>query len=109
VFGTRSGPIPFERHIEKLKEPAKSILVDLRKFVVSLGSDVIEEIRPHRIVYAKTMNFRTFLDIEPMAGDSLTLLIRYDRHMPSVTVKVMTIDDAEHAKRQIVEAYQKIH
>jgi hypothetical protein len=109
MFGTQSGSIPFESHLEKLKEPSRTILVDLRKFVISLGSNVIEEVRPHRIVYAKTMNFRTFLDIEPMASDSLILSIRYGRDIPSITVMVMAIEDAERAKKQIAEAYQKIH
>ncbi|HYY40111.1 MAG TPA: hypothetical protein VE692_02575 [Nitrososphaera sp.] len=109
MFGTQPGRVPFENHLEKLKEPARSILVDLRKFVISLGNNVIEEVRPHKVVYAKTMNFRTFLDIEPMAGDSLTLSIRYGRDMPSINVLVMTIEDADRAKKQIAEAYQKIH
>ena len=74
----------------------------------SLGSNVIEEVRPHRIVYAKTMNFRIFLDIEPRANDSLILSIRYGKDIPSITVIVVSIEDAEHAKKQIAEAYQKI-
>jgi hypothetical protein len=109
MFGAHPGRIPFERHLEKLKEPARTILVDLRKFVVSLGDNVIEEIRPHRVVYSKTLNFRTFLDIQPMGDDCLTLSIRYDRYAPSITVIVMTMEDADRAKKQICEAYQKIH
>lgn len=64
--------IPFETHLDSLKEPAKTILLDLRNFVKSLGGTVIEEVRPHRVVYAKTLNFRIFLDVEP-AGDSLVI------------------------------------
>ncbi|MDQ3873443.1 MAG: hypothetical protein M3258_07535 [Thermoproteota archaeon] len=109
MFGTHPGRIPFESHLEKLKEPARTILVDLRKFVVSLGNNVIEDIRPHRIVYSKTLNFRTFLDIQPIGDDSLTLSIRYDRHTLPITVIVMTMEDADRAKKQIGEAYQKIH
>ena len=109
MFGTQYGSIPFESHLEKLKEPFRTILVDLRKFVISLGSNVIEEVRPHRIVYAKTLNFRIFLDIEPMASDSLILSIRYGRDMPFITVMVKTMEDVERAKKQIAEAYQKIH
>ena len=109
MFGAQSGSIPFESHLEKLKEPCRTVLVDLRKFVISLGSDVIEELRPHRIVYSKTLNFRTFLDIESTAGDSLKLSIRYGRDMPSIIVRIMTMEDVERAKKQIAEAYQKIH
>jgi hypothetical protein len=56
------------------------------------------------------MNFRTFLDIEPTTGggDSLVLSIRYGRGTPPVSLMVMTIEDAEHAKKQIAEAYLKI-
>ena len=51
--------IPFETHLEGLTEPARTIMLDLRNFVKSLGGNVIEEVRPHRVAYAKTMNFRT--------------------------------------------------
>jgi hypothetical protein len=99
--------IPFESHLKDLKEPAKTIMLDLRNFVRSLGTNVVEEVRPHRVAYAKSMNFRTFLDIMP-AGDSLVLTVRYGRAAPPATVTVKTTDDAEGAKRQIADAYDKI-
>lgn len=107
MFGNQPGRIPFESHLEKVKEPARSIMVDLRNFVKSLGGNVIEEVRPHRVVYTKTMNFRMFLDVEP-AGDSLVLLLRYGRAAPPVTATVRTAQDAENAKKLIAEAYSKI-
>ena len=99
--------IPFETHLERLQEPARSIMLDLRSFVKSLGTNVIEEVRPHRVVYTKTMNFRAFLDIEP-AGDSLVLSIRYGRAAPPAAATVRTAQDVENAKKQIAESYQKI-
>jgi hypothetical protein len=99
--------IPFESHLEKLDEPARTIMLDLRDFVKSLGGNVIEEVRPHRVVYAKTMNFRIFLDVEP-AGDSLVLSIRYGRAAPPIAAAVRTVQDAENVKKQIAEAYSKI-
>jgi hypothetical protein len=101
------GKISFETHLAGLQEPAKAIMLDLRNFVKSLGANVIEEVRPHRVAYAKTMNFRTFLDIMP-AGDSLVLSIRYGRAAPPATATVKTIQDAEGSKKQIADAYQKI-
>ncbi len=109
MFGIGHSRITFESHLERLSEPIKPILVDLRKFVKSLGSNVIEEIRPHRIVYSKTMNFRTFLDIKPtIAGDSLMLSIRYGRGTPAVSLIVVSVEDTGYAKKRIAEAYQKI-
>lgn len=99
--------IPFETHLERLEEPARTIMVDLRGFVKSLGSNVIEEVRPHRVVYSKTMNFRIFLDVEP-AGDSLVISIKYGRAAPQVTATVRNLKDTENVKKQIAEAYNKI-
>ena len=99
--------IPFETHLERLNEPVKTIMLDLRDFVKSLGGNVIEEVRPHRVVYAKTMNFRTFLDVEP-AGDSLVISIRYGREVAPVTATIRTKQEAERIKKQIADAYSKI-
>ncbi len=108
MFGTKPGSITFENHLENMKEPIKPIMLDLRKFVISLGSNVIEEVRPHRIVYSKTLNFRTFLDIEPTEGESLKLSIRYGRGIPPSSLVIMTVEDSDSAKKQIAEAYHKI-
>ena len=107
MMSGQPGRIPFETHLERLKEPARTIMVDLRKFVLALGGNVIEEVRPHRVVYAKTMNFRIFLGVEP-AGDSLVLSIRSGRAGPPIATTVSTAEDAESARKQIAEAYQKI-
>ena len=100
-------PIPFETHLERLNDQLKAVMVDLRRFVLALGSNVIEEVRPHRVVYSKTMNFRTFLDIEP-AGNSLVVSIRSGRSAPPTTVSVRSAQESEQAKSRIAEAYQKI-
>src|SRR6185503_12633248 len=99
--------IPFENHLERLQEPARTIMIDLRAFVKSLGANVLEEVRPHRVVYAKTMNFRIFLDIEP-AVDSLVLSIKQSRTLPQEITRIKTTQDAEIVKKKIAEAFQKI-
>jgi hypothetical protein len=101
------GHVTFETHLEGLEEPAKTAMLDLRNFVRSLGSNVIEEVRQHRVAYAKSMNFRTFLDIAP-AGNSLVVTIKYGRAAPPSTAAVKTVQDAENVKKQIADAYQKI-
>jgi len=98
----------FEMHLGGLQEPAKSIMADLRKFSLALGAAVIEEVRPHRVVYAKTLTFRTFLDIEP-AGDHLILEIRAGRQLSPSKIIVKSQEEGEQAKKAISEAYGKIH
>ncbi|MGA8842850.1 MAG: hypothetical protein WB511_04640 [Nitrososphaeraceae archaeon] len=68
----------FESQTSGLNPQLKNIVIDLRSFVTSLGTNVIEEIRPHRIVYAKSINFRTFLDIRP-EGDHIELKLTAGR------------------------------
>ena len=99
--------MPFESHLDGLSEPARAIMLDLRGFVRSLGGNVIEEVRPHRVVYAKTMNFRTFLDIQP-SGDSLVLSIKSGRSSAPAAMTLRTAQEADAAKKLIAEAYKRI-
>src|ERR671927_614867 len=99
--------IPFESHLEGLEEETKSLLLDLRNFVKNLGDNVIEEVRPHRITYAKSLTFRTFLDIQPRK-DSLTISLRKSISESATDHIVKTVQDIENVKPQIEEAYKKI-
>ena len=107
LLGTGPRGIPFETHLNQLSDPAKVMLLDLRKYVLSLGSNVIEDVRPHRIVYSKTMNFRIFLDVEP-SGETITLTIRQGRSAPPATAKLKSITDFDQAKAQIESAFKNI-
>ena len=110
-FGLYSGnsavSIPFESHLEGLEEETKTLLLDLRNFVKSLGDNVIEEVRPHRITYAKSLTFRTFLDIQPRK-DSLTISLRKSRNESTTDHIAKTVQDIENVKPQIAEAYKNI-
>ena len=99
--------IPFENHLEGLEEEIKTSLLELRNFVKNLGNNVIEEVRPHRIAYAKSLTFRTFLDIQPK-NDSLTISLRRSRNESTTNHTVKTIEEIENVKAQIAEAYEKI-
>lgn len=105
-FVSSGGP-PFEAHLERLTEPARSLMIDLRKFVTSLGTNVIEEVRPHRVVYAKTLTFRTFLDVEP-AVDDLVVEVRSNRQEPPTRFVINTQQDLDSLKNAIAQAYEKI-
>ena len=100
-------PIRFETHLEKLGEQTKTMLLNLRHFVKSLGNNVIEEVRPHRIVYAKSLTFRTFLDIQPK-NDSITISVRKTRTEPPTVHIAKAEQELEDIKYQIAEAYKTI-
>ena len=98
---------PFENHLEGLESETKGLLLDLREFVKSCGDNVIEEIRPHRIVYAKSLTFRYFLDIRPRKN-VLMVTIRKSRKEPSTEYEVTNIMELQKIKPKISEAYANI-
>lgn len=107
ISGSGPGKIPFETHLNGLEDSAKAMLLDLRAFARSLGPNVIEEVRPHRVVYCKTMNFRVFLDVEP-SRDHLVVAIRSGRSSSPTSLTIKTGEDLDVAKKQAADAYQKI-
>jgi hypothetical protein len=92
-FGLYSNKVEthFESHIEGLEEEIKALFLELRNFIKNLGSSVIEEVRPHRITYAKSLTFRTFLDI--LRSDSLIITSRKSRNKPIISYTVRTVKD----------------
>ena len=100
--------ISFETHLEDLDQETKTLLIYLREFVKLCGSNVIEEIRPHRIVYAKSLTFRYFLDIQPRK-ESLIISIRKSRKEPVIEHIVKNMQEVEKIKLEISQAYTKIN
>lgn len=99
--------ISFDSHLTHIDDATKKILLNLRKFVLTLGNNVVEEIRPHRIVYAKSLTFRYFLDIYPNK-DSLTVAIRKNRKNPSTEHIIKTSDDLNKIENEIETAFKEI-
>ena len=108
MFVSDKPSISFNSHLKVLeKEETKNLLIKTRDFVKSLGSNVIEEIRPHRIVYAKSLTFRYFLDLQP-TKDVLIIAIRKSRKEQAIEHQIKDIQGLENIKEMIAEAYTKI-
>ncbi|MDN5847163.1 MAG: hypothetical protein L0H53_12925 [Candidatus Nitrosocosmicus sp.] len=106
-FQTDKPNISFESHLVNLGKDIGTLLVNLRDFVLSLGDNVIEEVRPHRIVYAKSLTFRYFLDIYPRNTD-LIIEIRKSRKEPAKEYVVSNIQEIQSIEAEIKEAYKAI-
>jgi hypothetical protein len=100
--------VPFEAHLSKLEGDLKETLLELRSFVKSLGDTVIEDVRPHRVVYAKTLNFRIFLDVQP-ARDGLAIAIKRGRGEPEISHLISSNKDLEAVKSKISQAFLAIN
>lgn len=106
-FYSEKASISFESHLVGLQEETRELLLNLRAFINSLGDNVIEEPRPHRIAYAKSLNFRIFADVQPKE-DSLIISVKKSRNEPLMSSLVKSLPELEAAKIQIAEAYNKI-
>lgn len=106
-FYSEKASITFESHLVGIEEKTRELLLNLRAFINSLGVNVIEQPRPHRIAYAKSLNFRVFADVQPK-DNSLIISVRKSRTEALVTQVVNNLSELEEAKNQISEAYNKI-
>ena len=92
----------------KEADPKVQPLMDsLRKFCFSLGSNVVEDIRMHRVVFCKSFAFRWFVDVEPQ-NDSVLLKIQKSRR-ETQTVELGLDQDLDKTQELIREAYNSIH
>ena len=92
----------------KEADPKVQPLMDsLRKFCFSLGSNVMEDIRMHRVVFCKSFAFRWFVDVEPQ-NDSVLLKIQKSRR-ETQTVELGLDQDLDQTQEIIREAYNSIH
>jgi len=92
----------------QVPQNAKPIFEEFRSFCLSLGDNVVEDVRMHRIVFGKSMSFRWFADIEP-EKDGVVIKIQKDRKEPTKIIQVKSSDSIEPTKELIKNAYQTIH
>ncbi len=80
----------------------------IRDFCFSLGDNVIEDVRMHRIVFCKSITFRWFLDMEP-ENDSILLKIQKNRKEPFKKINLKSNDNIDNIKNLVLDAFKSIH
>jgi len=85
-----------------------SLFDELHTFCFSLGKNVVEDVRMHRIVFSKSISFRNFADIEPKL-DYIILKLKRDRKEPEREIQVKPNDNLEEIKKLLSDAYINIH
>lgn len=93
---------------ENISPQIQSLFDSLRDFCFSLGSNVIEDVRMHRVVFCKSITFRWFVDMEP-DKDSILLKIQRNRKEPFSTMKIKADDNLDQVKDLLKDAYITIH
>jgi hypothetical protein len=98
----------YQEFQKQLTPVVKPLFDSLRDYCFSLGTNVIEDVRMHRVVFCKSMTFRFFADMEPRA-DSVLIKIRKDRKEPTREIGIKICQDLSEVKNLLSEAYKAIH
>ena len=107
-FYNNAPKISFDTHLINLHPDQRKILIELRNFVRTIGDNVVEDIRPHRIVYSKTLVFRNFLDVQP-GIEEIIIATRKNRKETPIIYKISNKQDFEKLKEEIISAYKNIN
>lgn len=103
--GPKRGYADFKKQIPPDVAP---VFESLREFCLSLGSNVVEDVRAHRIVFGKSLSFRWFADMEP-GKHSIAIKIQRSRKEPFRTIMVEPGNGLDEIKSAILDAYNTIH
>lgn len=100
------------RTYDDFKKQISSSLVPLfgllRDYCLSLGENVVEDIRMHRIVFCKSVIFRSFADMEP-SQEMVIIKIKKDRKLPQKEIIIKPDEDLSEVKNLLLDAYNCIH
>ncbi len=103
-FGNNRTYEDFKKQIPIL---AKPLFDSIREFCFSLGKNVVEDVRMHRIVFGKSMTLRWFADVEPQ-NDLIIIKIQKNRKEPPQVVNIKLDDEITALKEFLKEAYERI-
>jgi len=85
----------------------QSLMESVREICFALESNVIEDIRMHRVDFCKSFAFRWFADVEPQ-NNSVLLLIQKNRK-ETQTIQLELNQNLVETQTLIREAYSSIH
>ncbi len=103
-FGNKRTYEDFKKQIHILVQP---LFDSIREFCFSLGKNVVEDIRMHRIVFGKSMTLRWFADVEPQ-NDLIIIKIQKNGKEPPQVVNIKLDEEMTALKEFLKEAYERI-
>ena len=104
-FGNKRSYDDFKKQIPSTVQP----LFDLvREFCLSLGENVVEDIRMHRVVFGKSITFRWFVDIEP-ERENIIIKIQKSRKEDPQILQIKIGQEITELKEIIRDAFKIIN
>ncbi|MGB0855456.1 MAG: hypothetical protein ACPGQP_00270 [Nitrosopumilus sp.] len=104
-FGNKRNFNDFKKQIPDTVLPLFNLI---REFCFSLGDNVIEDVRMHRVVFCKSMTFRWFADVEP-EKEGIVIKIQKDRKEEIQIIRITRDQEVSEFSKLIKEAFEEIH
>ena len=98
----------FESFKNQIPKEEVSLFTQIRNYCLSLGENVVEDVRMHRIVFGKSLTFRWFADLEP-SSEGIFVKIQKNRKEQPITVLIQNEEKLENLKNLLNEAFVTIH
>ena len=103
-FGNKRNYEDFKKQIPIKIQPLFDLI---RDYCFSLGENVVEDIRMHRVVFGKSLTFRWFADVAPQEN-SVIIKIQKSRKDPPQNLEIDVTQDLGEIKKILKEAFDTI-
>ena len=103
-FGNKRSYEDFKKQIPNSVLP---LFDSIREYCFSLGENVVEDVRMHRVVFCKSITFRWFADVEPQK-DGVIIKIQKNRKEPVQIIQIGKDQKILEFSKIINEAYKEI-
>jgi len=98
----------FESFKNQIPKETMPLFNQIRDYCLSLGENVVEDVRMHRIVFGKSLTFRWFVDLKP-SSKGIFVKIQKNRKEQPVTVLIQNEEKFKDLKNLLTEAFVTIH
>ena len=103
-FGKKRDYNDFKKQIPVSVQP---LFDSIREFCLSLGENVVEDIRMHRVVFGKSMTFRWFADVEPEREGIIIKIQKSRKEVPQIS-QIKVGQEMTELKEIIKNAFETI-
>ena len=104
-FGNKRNYEDFKKQIPLTVLP---LFDSFREFCFTLGKNVLDDVRMHRVVFCKSSTFRWFIDVEP-EQDGVIIKIQKSRKDPRQTIQIKKDQKILQFTELFKTAYENIH
>ncbi len=104
-FGNKRNYDDFKKQIPSSVLP---LFDSIREFCFSLGKNVVEDVRMHRVVFCKSMTFRWFVDVEPQS-EGVIIKVQKNRKEPIQTIQIKKEQQISEFSQILKVAFEEIH